>query len=196
MSVTEILGFVTGAVCVVLVIRRSIWNWPAGLANNGFYLVLFAQFGLYADAGLQIVYLALGAYGWWAWLRGGPHRSALLIQRTTRQQAVIFAGATLIGAVAMALLLSRLTNSTVPWADGLTTALSLVAQWMLTRKLLENWWVWIVADVLYVGLYIYKELYLTAVLYAVFLVLCVLGLRAWRRVFIADPDHKPELAVA
>ena len=196
MSVTEILGFVTGALCVVLVVRCSIWNWPAGLANNGFYLVLFAEAGLYADAGLQIVYLALGVYGWWAWLHGGPDRSTLVIQRTTRQQAAIFAGATLVGAIAMALLLNGLTDSTVPWADGLTTTLSLVAQWMLTRKLLENWWVWIVADVLYVGLYIYKDLYVTAVLYGVFLVLCVLGLRAWRRVLIAAADREPELAVA
>jgi len=195
-SVTEILGFVTGALCVILVIRRNIWNWPAGLANNGFYLVLFAQAGLYADAGLQIVYLALGVYGWWAWLHGGPDRSALVIERTTRHQAVVFAATTTVGTFAMALLLRRFTDSTVPWADGLTTSLSLVAQWMLTRKLLENWWVWIVADVLYVGLYTYMELYLTAVLYAVFLVLCVLGLRAWRRVITADAQRLPELAAA
>jgi nicotinamide mononucleotide transporter len=196
MSVTEILGFVTGALCVVLVIRRNIWNWPAGLANNGFYLVLFFQAGLYADAGLQIVYLALGAYGWWAWLHGGVDRSPLDIRRTLPREAVVLVTITVVGTLALAILLRSVTDSTVPLADGLTTTLSLVAQWMLTRKLLENWWVWIVADVLYVGLYIYKDLRLTAVLYAVFLVLCVLGLRAWRRVMPAEAETPAALATA
>jgi len=89
----------------------------------------------------------------------------------------------------IALLLKHATDSTVPLADGLTTTLSLVAQWMLTRKLLENWWVWIMADVLYVGLYLYKGLNLTAVLYGVFLGLCVLGLRTWRRSLVDDSSE-------
>ncbi|MEU9037931.1 nicotinamide riboside transporter PnuC [Streptomyces sp. NPDC048352] len=182
-SWTEILGFATGAVCVWLVARQHIANWPVGIANNLFFIVLFAQAGLYADAGLQIVFIALAAYGWWSWTHGGgPGTSeALPVRRTTRAEWAWLLVAGAVGTAALPLLLGRVSDSTVPFWDALTTGLSLMATYGQCRKLLESWWLWIAADLVYIPLYAYKGLYLTSVLYAGFLALCVAGLAGWHR---------------
>jgi len=181
MSVTEILGFVTGALCVGLLARQIIWNWPIGIANNALYLIVFLRSGLYGDAGLQVVYMILGAYGWWTWLRAAPGRAELAITRTSPQTWAWLIPATGAAAVTLTFFLARFTDSTVPGWDGFTTALSLAAIYGQSRKYVESWWIWIAADVIYIPLYIYKNLRLTSVLYLVFLILCVIGLREWRR---------------
>lgn len=183
MSWTEVLGFATGALCVWLVARQHVANWPIGIANNLFFIVLFAQAGLYADAGLQIVFIALAAYGWWSWTHGGGPGTAgaLAVRRTTRAEWVCLAAAGAVGVLGLTLLLSSATDSTVPFWDALTTGLSLAATYGQCRKLVESWWLWIAADLVYVPLYAYKELYLTSVLYVGFLALCVAGLAGWRR---------------
>ncbi|MFE2143939.1 nicotinamide riboside transporter PnuC [Streptomyces sp. NPDC059456] len=183
MSWTEILGFVTGALCVWLVARQHVANWPIGIANNVFFIVLFLRSGLYADAGLQIVFVALAAYGWWTWTHGGGPGSAqaLPVRRTTRTEWAALGAAGAAGVLGLTLLLSRVTDSTVPFWDALTTALSLMATYGQCRKLLESWWLWIAADLVYIPLYAYKGLYLTSALYAGFLALCVVGLLGWRR---------------
>jgi nicotinamide mononucleotide transporter len=181
MSVTEVLGFVTGALCVWLLARQIIWNWPIGIANNALYLIVFLRSGLYGDAGLQIVYMILGAYGWWTWLRATPGRMGLPVTRTSRRTWAWLIPATGVAAVGLAFFLRRFTDSTVPGWDGSTTALSLAAIFGQSRKYVESWWIWIAADVIYIPLYIYKNLWLTSVLYLVFLILCVIGLREWRR---------------
>ncbi|MEW2138781.1 nicotinamide riboside transporter PnuC [Streptomyces sp. NPDC005409] len=183
MSWTEVLGFVTGALCVWLVARQHIANWPIGIANNVFFIVLFAQAGLYADAGLQIVFIALAAYGWWSWTHGGGPGTtgALPVRRTTRTEWAALAAAGAVGVLGLTLLLSRATDSTVPFWDALTTGLSLAATYGQCRKLVESWWLWIAADLIYIPLYAYKGLHLTALLYVGFLALCVAGLLGWRR---------------
>ncbi|TDU78982.1 nicotinamide riboside transporter PnuC [Streptomyces sp. KS 21] len=183
MSWTEILGFATGALCVWLVARQHVANWPIGIANNVFFIVLFAQAGLYADAGLQIVFIALAAYGWWSWTHGGGPGSAeaLPVRRTTRTEWAVLAAAGAVGVLGLTLLLSHVTDSTVPFWDALTTGLSLMATYGQCRKLVESWWLWIAADLVYIPLYLYKGLYLTSALYAGFLALCVVGLLGWRR---------------
>ncbi|MER7520576.1 nicotinamide riboside transporter PnuC [Streptomyces sp. NPDC126499] len=183
-SWTEVLGFGSGALCVWLVARQHIANWPIGMANNVFFVLLFSQSGLYADAGLQIVFIALAAYGWWTWTHGGGPGSVtrtLPVRRTSRTEWTWLVAAGAVGTLALTLLLDRATDSTVPFWDALTTALSLMATYGQCRKRLESWWLWIAADVVYVPLYAYKELYLTSVLYVGFMTLCVLGLRDWRR---------------
>ncbi|MFD3875015.1 nicotinamide riboside transporter PnuC [Streptomyces sp. NPDC058623] len=182
-SWTEILGFATGAVCVWLVARQHIANWPVGIANNVFFIVLFTQAGLYADAGLQIVFIALAAYGWWSWTHGGGPGTAgaLPVRRTTRAEWAWLLVAGAVGTAALTLLLDRATDSTVPFWDALTTGLSLMATYGQCRKRLESWWLWIAADLVYIPLYAYKGLYLTSVLYVGFLALCVAGLIGWRR---------------
>ncbi|PZG21311.1 nicotinamide mononucleotide transporter [Micromonospora craterilacus] len=176
----ELLGFGTGVLNVWLVARQRIANWPVGIANVLLLMLLFWTAGLYADAGLQLVYVGLGLYGWWHWLFGGEQRSRLTVSRTSRREwlALVAAGTVLTGAIWA--LLNRATDSTVPLPDALTTALSLLATYGQTRKRVESWWIWITADLIYIPLYLYKGLYLTAGLYLIFLGLCVLGLRAWR----------------
>ncbi|MEV4312176.1 nicotinamide riboside transporter PnuC [Actinocrispum sp. NPDC049592] len=176
----EIAGFVTGALCVWLVARQNVWNWPIGILNNVFFLVLFVSTGLYADGVLQVVYIALAAYGWWAWLRGGSAHSQLSVSRTSVFQWWVLLGLGVAGTASLTWVLVRFTDSTVPVADAVTTVLSLLATWGQTRKKLESWWLWIAADVIYIPLYAYKGLWLTGVLYFGFLCLCVVGLFGWR----------------
>jgi len=181
MTWTELLGFITGAICVWLQVKENVWNWPAGIANNIFYIVVFWHSGLYADSLLQWFYMSISLYGWWNWLRGGAAHSRLAITRTSRAGMMVYAFVTAAGTVLFYSLLRRYTKSTVPFWDGLTTAMSLTAQYMLTRKVIENWWWWIAVDVIYIALYAYKRLFLTSVLYAIFLAMCIVGLREWRR---------------
>jgi nicotinamide mononucleotide transporter len=176
----EVLGFVTGLLDVWLVVRQHILNWPLGILNVALLMLVFWAAGLYADAGLQILYVLLGAYGWWAWLYGGTDRTRLAVRVTTATEWLAQAAAGVVLTGALWLFLARLTDSTVPFADAVTTALSLLATYGQSRKLLENWWLWIAADLIYIPLYGYKGLWLTALLYVAFLALCLVGLRAWQ----------------
>ena len=179
MSIEEILGFVTGAACVWLAVRQNVWTFPVGLANNVVFLVLFTSTGLYANAGLQVVYLVLGALGWYWWLRGGPDRGGLVVHGTPRAAWVVGLVAAAACTAALYAVLTTWTDSTVPFWDALTTSTSLLAQTMLGRKWIGNWWVWIATDVVLVGLYASQGLWLTAALYVGFVGLCVQGLREW-----------------
>jgi nicotinamide mononucleotide transporter len=194
MAWTELLGFITGAICVWLQVKENVWNWPAGIANNIFYIVVFWRSGLYADSLLQWIYIAISVYGWWNWLRGGAAHSKLKISRTSRAATLAYAALTACGTVVFYELLRRYTNSTVPIWDGLTTAMSLTAQYMLTRKLVENWWWWIAVDVIYIALYVYKHLLLTSVLYAIFLAMCIIGFRRWKQLLDSSVSPASEEA--
>ena len=178
---TEVVGFVTGAACVLLAAQRSIWNFPVGILNTLTFLVLFASSALYADAGLQLVYLALAAHGWVAWARGGGDAAAGgFALRTPRAAVLPLVVAAIAGTALLTVVLTAFTDSSTQLADAATTAVSLVAQFILNRRWLENWFVWIAVDVAYVGLYAVKGLWITAALYLVFIGLCVDGLRSWR----------------
>ncbi len=188
MSLTEILGFITGAVNVWLLARQNIWNWPVGLANNALYAAVFLAAGLYDDAGLQLVYIALGNYGWWTWAHAGA-RAGLKVTRTPRTTWIWLLPGTVAAAVGLAFFLTRFTDSTVPGWDGFTTALSLAAIYGQTRKYVESWWLWILADLIYIPLYVYKHLWLTSGLYFVFLLLCLIGLREWSKALRAQENR-------
>ncbi len=179
-TVVEIVGFVSGALCVWLLGKQNPWNWPIGLIQVVAYLFLFWSVGLYADASLQAVYIVLGLWGWWNWLRS-RQGEALKVRRTRAPEwwALVVIG--IAGTVLIAQVLMRQTDSTVPWLDSTTTVLSLLATYGQGRKLIESWWLWILADVIYVPLYAYKGLWLTSLLYLCFLALCVIGLRKWTR---------------
>lgn len=177
---TEACGFVTGAVCVWLVTRESIWNWPIGLANNLFFALLFWRARLFADMGLQGVYLVLGIWGWWHWLRGGRNQSRLEVTSGTRKEWIAIAQFLIFGTWGLRELLIAV-NGSAPFWDSLTTTLCLSAQYLLCRKRIESWWLWIAADLIYVPLYFQKHLPLTAVLYVGFIILCVIGFFRWRK---------------
>jgi nicotinamide mononucleotide transporter len=193
-SVVEVFGFVSGALCVWLVARQNVWNWPIGIANNITFFVLFWATGIYADATLQVVYVGLALYGWWAWLRGGIDGSTLAVSRTTAQQWWVLAAAGVGATAVLTWVLTVATDSVVPLPDAVTTVLSLLATWGQARKKLESWWLWIAADVVYVPLYAYKDLWLTAALYVGFLGLCVLGLRNWTAGYRSDRATAPSAA--
>lgn len=177
---TEACGFVTGAVCVWLVTRGNIWNWPIGLANNLFFAFLFWRARLFADMGLQGVYLILGIWGWWEWLHGGKNQSRLEVTRGRPKEWLGIAVFLVFGTWGLRELLI-VVNGAAPFWDSLTTTLCLAAQYLLCKKRIENWWLWIAADLIYVPLYFHRHLPLTAVLYAGFIVLCVIGLCRWRK---------------
>lgn len=180
LELTETLGFVTGVAYVYLVIKESLWNFPVGIANTIFFFVLFTNSRLYGDAGLQVVYFLLALQGWYSWLHGGQNRSMLRVSRASPRLLAILAVGIVVGTAAMIPLLYAIKGA-APFLDALTTVLSLAAQYLSNRKILENWYLWIVADVIYVYLYITRDLELTAVLYFVFLCLCIAGLRSWRQ---------------
>ncbi len=177
----ELAGVLFGIVSVWLSVRQHIWSWPTAIVNVGIYVVVFWRARLYADMGLQVIYIILSVYGWYEWLYGGENRTRLTVSRATARQAGVLA---LIGVAGMTTLgagLSRWTDAALPWWDAGTTTASLIAQFLMTRKVLENWALWIAVDVVYIGMYIFKGLYLTTVLYAVFLGLSATGLAQWRR---------------
>lgn len=180
MSGVEVWGAITGLLCVWLLARQNIWTWPIGLANNVLFMVLFWRSKLYADASLQIVFAALGCYGWYHWVRVPVPGTERPVRRTTSTEWTVLAVATVVGHAAGYWVLSRHTDSPVPFWDSAVLALSLAATYGQARKLLESWIVWIVVDVISVPLYISRGLYLTSGLYFLFLCLCVSGYLAWR----------------
>jgi nicotinamide mononucleotide transporter len=169
-----------GIASVYLSARQNVWNWPLGIINVALYIIVFYDAKLYADMGLQAVYVVLATYGWWHWLHGGANHGVLRVSRVPPREAILLAIGFLAGTVALSTFLSRATDASLPLADSALTAASLVAQYMMTRKYVECWLVWIAADVAYVAMFIYKGLTPTAGLYLVFCVLAVVGWRQWQ----------------
>ena len=180
-SWAELLGFITGGACVALTVRRSVANFPVGIANSAFFLVLFASARLWADSGLQVIFIVLGFIGWWQWIRGNKNDRKSLRIGTVGQRRLL--GCVMAVAMGTAILypILRSAQDSAPLLDSLTTSLSLAAQWLLNGKRIETWYFWIAADCVYVPLYFSRGLNLTAVVYMLFLVMCVVGLRAWSR---------------
>lgn len=181
MSSLELVAALFGAVSVYLSVRQNIWSWPTAIVNVGLYALVFFQAKLYADMGLQVIYAVLSVYGWYEWLYGGENRTTLRVTRTGARVGALLALIALTGAALLGVALRGATDATLPFMDSFLSSTSLVAQWMMTRKKLENWLVWIGVDVLYVGMFIYKHLYITAALYTVFLALAARGFVDWRR---------------
>ncbi|GAB2800232.1 nicotinamide riboside transporter PnuC [Rhabdobacter roseus] len=177
----EILGFLTGVLCVYLNTRQNVWGWFFGIINAVLYGAVFWQVKLYADMGLQGYYFFTSIYGWWMWLYGGKNGRELAVSRTPTALYGLFALIFGLSTLLWGYLLSRYTDASLSYADSALTVASLIGQWMMARKYLENWLVWIVADLCYVGMYLYKDLQLTALLYAVFLVLAAMGYFRWKR---------------
>jgi nicotinamide mononucleotide transporter len=181
MDSLELTAVVFGIVSVWLSTREHIGSWPTALVNVALYFVVLQRAQLYANAWLQVVYFALSCYGWYEWKYGGAQHAGVVITRTSARTSAVLGA--LVVAITLALygMLTRYTDASSPWLDAGTTAVSLAAQWMMTRKLLENWIVWSVVNVVYVGMYLSQGLALSAALYAVYFGLAVSGHFAWRR---------------
>jgi len=180
MSLAEAAGFALAVLMVVCSIKELHWSWPLAIASSVLYFFVFQDSQLYGEAVLQIVFVVLALWGWWQWLRP----SLLKSQGSDIQRMSPRAGwQTAITALALwplvAFFLQHLTDSDVPWWDGFVTALSLVGQYLLGRKYLENWLIWIVVNGVSIGLFAYKGLWLTVLLYVIFLVMSGVGWRTW-----------------
>ena len=183
----EVTAVAFGILSVWLSTREHIASWPTAMVNVALFFVIFLRARLYADMGLQVIYFALSAYGWYMWKFGGRGRTELPVGRTTARTAAWLLSLAVAGTVGLGTYLHRATDAALPYLDSALAVCSLLAQWMMTRKLLENWLAWIVLDVIYVGMFISRDLALTAVNYAVYLALAILGFLQWRRSWIARP---------
>jgi nicotinamide mononucleotide transporter len=184
----ELLSFALSVATVWLNIRQNHWAWLFAILASGMYGVVFFDAKLYGDMGLQLVFISVSVWGWYQWLHGDDTHERLPVTELTWRGRAWAAAAWLAAFAVLAWFLRSFTDTDVPHADGFLTAGSLVGQVLLSRKRLENWHVWIIVDVLYVALYVHKGLMLTAVLYAMFVFMAALGLRAWRRSMGLDVD--------
>lgn len=181
-SVIEIISAVSGLLCVWLAAKEHIWNYPIGFVNIAAFMYVFWGAGLYADFTLQIIFAALSAYGWTYWLKGKGDKSVKPTKRVTTSEIILYILIAIVGTFLWANVNLRIFNGVaLPYFDAFVAVLSVIAQVMLSRKRLENWYVWILVDVLSVGMYWYKDLHLVSLLYVFFLVNAVYGLIAWKR---------------
>lgn len=191
MNALETIAALFGIVSVYLSVRQNIWSWPTAIANVGLYTIVFFHSRLYADMGLQVVYIIISFYGWYQWLYGGKGHTELEVSSTSRRLGAFLVGLGFLSSLVLGTVLHRTTDAALPYLDSTTTSTSLIAQWMMTRKLLENWIVWVAVDVVYIGMFIYKNLYVTSFLYLVFLILSIMGYRQWKATL-----REPELVAA
>jgi nicotinamide mononucleotide transporter len=180
MSIQEVLAVVLAVAYLLLAMRENRWCWPAGIASSLLYLVVFFTAGLYMEGTLQLFYVAMSVYGWWTWrpaARGGG--SALAIQRWPLRRHVAALAVVIVLALANGYLLHRYTPAAAPYLDSFVTWSSVLTTWMVARKVLENWLYWFIIDSVTLGLALQRGLHLTAALFLLYLVLIVIGWRAW-----------------
>jgi nicotinamide mononucleotide transporter len=176
----ELTGTVFGILGVWLTVRENILCFPTGIVNVALYAWLFYKSHLYADALLQIIYILLLIYGWYVWIRKKNY-SELHVTKSSENLLLFLFILCVISTIGIGTFFSYKTDASLPYVDSFTTSLSLVAQWMIAKKKIENWLVWIVADVIYVGMYVYKHLYFTSFLYLIFIILALIGLQQWKK---------------
>ena len=169
---------------IFLAARNSIWNWLFGLIAVTLYGFIFYATKLYGNMSLQAVYFLFQIYGFYQWQYGGEKHSKLAVTQMPIRQYFFMSIAFVILFVAYFFTLSDYTNSTTPFIDALTTAVSLVAQWMMCKRWIENWFLWMIMDLIAIEMYWNKDLHLTAALYASFFILCCFGYRTWKKSII------------
>lgn len=178
----EVLAVSFSLISVLLTIKENIWLWVTGILGVIFYALVFWQERFYAQTGLQFFFIGLQVYGWYKWRRGGDEKKPLRISSSPARLNVLLLLVAMCGTGLMAFLLARLTaDASLPLWDALITVLSLIAQWMLARKFLENWLVWITVDLVSVSVYFRQGLKASALLYTIFLILAILGFREWKK---------------
>ena len=170
-----------GLAYILLEYKASVWMWVVGFFMQSLGIVLYYQKGLYADCGMEFYYLAMTVYGFIAWMRHKQKTSDLPIRHMPKNTALAWVGLGLVFWLVIYLILSHFTNSKVPIADAFTTAFSIVGIWALARKYLEQWFVWIIVDIVTCCLYFYKDIPFKASLYGLYVIIAILGYREWRR---------------
>ena len=176
----EVIGVITGLLCVYLAAKNVIWNWPFAIISVTIYIFIFFKSRLFADMGLQFYFLATNIYGWYFWSRKPATDDKIPVVLIKKQEAIISLIAIAIFTVFLGSVL-KYTTASYPYIDSFCTAVSLVAQFFLARKVLENWLLWIFVDVIYVGVYIFKGLHLTALMYAIYVAIALMGYIDWKK---------------
>lgn len=182
-SLLEIIGVITGILCVYLAAKNNIWNWPIAIVSVGIYIIIFLEAKLYADTGLQVYFLAMNIYGWWFWSRKPADAPKVPVKRISKKEILLSLLGIGVFTAFIGFFLYHKTDAAFPFVDSFCTACSLVAQIFLARKVVENWLIWIFVDIIYVGVYLAKGLHLTAGMYALYIYIALMGYLAWRKEF-------------
>ncbi|MFP4058953.1 MAG: nicotinamide riboside transporter PnuC [Bacteroidales bacterium] len=180
----ELFGAASGLVYIILSIRQNIWLWPLGFITSAIYIYVFYLTRFYADMGLQFYYLFISIYGWIYWRKGNSKdkiTSETKIARLNIKAFLVYLFINAILFVFIAYILIHYTDSDLPWWDSFTTSTSIIATYMLARKVLEHWILWIIVDSVSAGLYLYKDLYPTVVLFIIYTILAIMGFFEWKR---------------
>ncbi|MCH7512467.1 MAG: nicotinamide mononucleotide transporter [Bacteroidetes bacterium] len=180
-DVLELLGSIFGLLAVWYLIKENILTWPAGIIYIFISFVIFYRTKLYADLALHFVFLVLNIYGWYFWIKGRKEESNLPVTTISFKFLTSITGGCAVGIWIMGTLFERYTDAAVPYWDSATTVLSLAGMWLTARKKIENWYFWIVVDILATGIYIYKEIYFYATLYGIYIVLASIGYFSWKK---------------
>ena len=168
-----------GLANIALLVRRSVWNFPAGMAMVALYVVVFAQQRLYAEAGLQVFFFLAQAWGWALWARADERASGVPVRRLDNPSRAAWLAITAALSIGLGWVLHRFTNAAMPYADSAIAGASVAAQILLGLRRIENWVLWIAIDIAAIALYLNRGLYPTAALYGAFLVMSVYGLKGW-----------------
>ncbi len=185
MEITEIIAVVLGLISVYLVTRQNVWCYPLGIVSVFIYIFIFYEVKLYADMGLQVFFIVLQAYGWYEWLYGGEGKTELNVNWGTKKIYFYSAVFTVAATALLGYILHRLTDASLPYVDSFLAVLSMVAQWMLAKKYIENWILWVIVNIGSIGMYAFKGLYFTTFLYVVYFGLAILGYKEWKRSLIS-----------
>ncbi|WP_329740770.1 nicotinamide riboside transporter PnuC [Dyella sp. A6] len=187
----ELIGALLSVWGVWLTAQRRMLSWPVNVVACAVYGWVFLDARLYSDTLLQLTFAIFIAYGWYRWKQNLGRDRRVRVARLQPTHALLNLGVGAVGALCLGYVMHAWTDAALPWLDSALTAFSLVAQWWQDRRHCAAWWLWIILDAIYVGEYIYKQLLITSALYAGFVVLAIIGLRAWRQ---AEHDEMPALA--
>lgn len=196
MSPTEIIAALLGVANIALLVRRSIWNYPFGLVMVVLYGFVFYRARFYSDTILQVYFFVVQLYGWWNWAHGRNEDGLARVETLRGQARILWSAAAIAAWLVIGWTFATYTNAAAPWMDASIAAMSVTAQILLSIRKIENWILWIAADIVAVGLYFWKGLYPTTALYAIFLAFSIAGLLEWRREWLKHTAPSLEEQVA
>lgn len=182
-SLLEVAGVISGLLCVYLAAKNIIWNWPLAIISVAIYIFIFYDSHLFADMGLQVYFLAINIYGWYFWSKKSSSATKAPVASIKQREVILSALAVVIFTFLLGSILYNHTIASYPYLDSFCTACSIVAQFFMARKVLQNWLLWIFVDIIYVGIYIFKDLHLTAAMYAIYIVIALIGYVDWKKEF-------------
>lgn len=181
LNTLDVVGALFSLLSTIFYVKADKWAWPMGVVATTFDATLYGLTGIYGDMTLTIIYFISMFYGWYMWTHNNHRHKKLQITYLTWRLALILSGVAVVGIFGAVELLKYFTNSQVPYLDATTTVLSLIAQWMVCKKIIENWILWFVVDAIYVFLYFYKDIPAHGVLLIIYLGLAVAGFIRWRK---------------